>query len=148
VTEFRYLQNRNGKKVVADFRRLLETGDIAKLTPGLYHELSMHGGFIAHFGLHGFRATFDGRLSKLLDGECHPLAVEGRSGHFDWPALEESGYKDGMSAGEVIREIAAVARELEVTVREREAEVERAKRVRLMEQIAQQEGYTVTAVKS
>lgn len=141
ATEFRYTENRTGAKVVADFRRLLDTGDIAKLTPGLYHVLTMHGGFIAHFDRHNFARIFAGNLAQLLDGEGDPLEDPF---HFRWPALEDSGYSDGMSAGDVMRAIAEVAQELGPMVREREAKAAADHEVAILHALADKHGLRVS----
>jgi hypothetical protein len=117
-----YTHRYNGRGIVADFRRLLKTGDMGKLTPRLYHALTMHGGFIAHFDINGFRATYAGKLSELLRGEFRALTDPD---HFNWPALEDSVYADGLTAGEIMREIAKVGAEMVETVREREATARR-----------------------
>lgn len=124
---FKYQREINGRPIAADFRRLLETGNMRKLTPRLYYVLTMHGGFIAHYNIDGFRATFDGKLTRLLHGESVRLTDPDR---FTWPALEESGYKDGLSAGEVIRAIAAIASELEPMVIGRERAAARMAEIR------------------
>jgi hypothetical protein len=116
----KFHRNYSGAGIVADFRRLLTTGDVGKLTPRLYHCLTQSGGFIAHFDIHGFRQTYDGRLTELLAGEMYPLADRLR-----WERmahLEDSDYRDGMTAGDVMREVSRVAYELAPMVRAREAE--------------------------
>jgi hypothetical protein len=141
--EGKYVINRTGKKVVADFRRLLTSGDWDKFTPGLYHALIQHGGFIAHFSQHGFASHYTGRMTELLDGEFYPLYDEWRwenSAHH----LEDSVYKDGMSAGDVMRGICAVANELKDEVMAREQNQRREAHVALMEAIADEYGYEVT----
>lgn len=119
---FKYQDKRQGDGVVKDFQRLMQTGDVAKITPRLYHALTMHGGFIAHYDIHGFRATYAGRLTELLRGEFQPLTDPDR---FNWPALEDSGYADGMSAGDVMRDICRVGAAAAEQVRERERQANR-----------------------
>lgn len=118
----RFHHNYIGAGIVADFRRLLTTRDMTKLTPRLYNALTLHGGFIAHYSLDGFRATFDGKLGELLAGEFYPLTDPDR---FDWPALEDSDYRDGMTARDVMRAIAQVGAELAPQVREMERHLRR-----------------------
>lgn len=139
--EFRYQHKRTGAKVIADFRRLLETGDMSKLTPGLYKTLSLHGGFIAHFNIDGFRHTFDGQLTNLIGGEAHCLTD---ANDVLYPALNDSGYSDDMSAHEVMQGIVEVARELEPVVRERERQAAQQQRLAVLHALAEQEGYTLT----
>lgn len=107
----------SGRGIVADFRRLLETGDMSKLTPRLYNCLTLSGGFIAYFNIDGFRAHYDGRLTELLRGETQSLTDPAR---FTWPALEDTGYRDGVTAGDVMRAIAKIGAEMEWSVRTRE----------------------------
>jgi Protein of unknown function (DUF2958) len=160
--EFRYPRKYNGRGVVEDFRRLLDTGDTSKLTPRLYDFLTMSGGFIAHFNLNGFRSTYSGRLSELLDGEMTSFTrhdprespyrerLSGQEpkvyGGAPWEGahLEDSGYKDGLSAADVMAEVCAVACELEDDVRRREEAQRRGERIGAMRAIAEAEGFTVT----
>lgn len=106
-----YKIDRTGEKVIADFERLLKTGDMSKLTPGLYYELTMHGGFIAHFSIDGFRNHFENRLSMLIEGELYPL-----NDRFHWSlrsdCLGDSIYIDGLTSGDVMRGICEVAERL------------------------------------
>jgi hypothetical protein len=141
TTEFRYQDKRKGDGIVKAFQRLLQTGDVQKITPGLYHALTMHGGFIAHFGLHGFRAYYRGRLTELLAGEMDPLTDPDR---FRRPALEDSGYSDGMSAGDVMRDIATIGKNGGDLVREREARQRAEAEVELARQLAAKHGLTVS----
>lgn len=126
MPEFKYLQKRKGARVVADFQRLMETGDVEKITPGLYHALTMHGGFIAHYDIHGFRATFRDDLGALLRGEFYSLTDPARWERDRMQHLEGSGYTDGLSAGDVMRMIARVgARRHASSVKLREQEMRR-----------------------
>ncbi len=160
--EFRYPRKYNGHGVVEDFRRLLDTGDMSKLTPRLYEFLTMSGGFIAHFNLNGFRSTYSGRLSELLDGEMTSFTrhdprespyrerLGGQEpkvyGGAPWEGahLEDSGYKDGLSAADVMAEVCAAACELEGDVRRREQTQRRGERIQAMRAIAETEGFSVT----
>lgn len=159
--EFRYPRKYNGRGVIEDFRRLLDTGDMSKLTPRLYEFLTMSGGFIAHFNLNGFRSTYSGRLSELLDGEMTSFTrhdprespyrerLGGQEpkvyGGAPWEGahLVDSGYKDGLSAADVMAELCAVACELEDEVRRREQAQRRRERIKAMRAIAEAEGFTV-----
>ena len=143
MPDFQYMNDRTGKKVIADFRRLLETGDWAKLTPGLYHCLVQYGGFIAHFDLYGFASYYSGRMTELLDGEFYPLYDEWRWTHSSHH-LEQTGYKDGMSAKEVMQGICTVANELKDDVMLREQNMRRESHIALMEAIANEYGYEVS----
>ncbi len=161
--EFRYPRKYNGEGIVKDFRRLLETGDVNKLSPRLYDFLTMSGGYIAHFNLGGFRGTYEGKISELLNGEMMSLTshdprqspyrarlagVEEKlyGGGVPWQRshLEDSGYKDGLSAADVMAEVCAVACELEYEVRLRERTQRRSERINAMRAIADAEGFTVS----
>jgi hypothetical protein len=121
MTTFAHTDKRKGEKVIADFRKLLETGDMKYLNEGVYHQLTMRHGFIAHYGLGGFRSHYEGRLGKLLDGEGMETLLKPAY----YPALDEprysSGYADGLSAWEVKQAFGQIARECEDDVRYREA---------------------------
>jgi hypothetical protein len=161
--QFRYPRKYNGQGVVEDFRRLLESGDMGKLTPRLYDFLTMSGGFIAHFNLEGFRGTYDGKLSDLLDGEMTSFTghdprqspyrarlagqeekLYGGGAPWQSPHLEDSGYKDGLSAADVMAEVCAVACEMKEKVNQREQAAQRSERIQAMRAIAEAEGFTVT----
>jgi hypothetical protein len=116
----KYQRKYSGRGIVSDFRRLLKTGDVSKLTPRLYHCLTLSGGFIAHYDLNGFRATFDGRLGELLAGEFYPLDNPERWAPERMQHLEDSVYRDGMTAGDIMRAIAEIGAELAPMVRARE----------------------------
>lgn len=110
-----YPERRQGRTVIAEFRRYCETRDAAKIGEGLY-AFSIYGAGglndIAHFDLHGFRHEYP-----------HPalyierlLLPETSRGFYD-PREDPDGYHsfyvytDGMTAGEVCREILAIADE-------------------------------------
>jgi hypothetical protein len=140
---FRYLIKRKGQRVVNDFERLLTTGDVSKITPGLYHALTMHGGFIAHFDIHGFRATYSGKLTDLLRGEYKSLAnPESWARDFN-THLEDSGYVDGLSAGDVMRQIARVGARMHATVELRERLERDQAEAELLRQLAERRGMKV-----
>lgn len=139
---FRFQDKRQGQGVVAAFHRMIQSGDIDKLTPALYHALTMHGGFIAHFDINGFRSVYRGRLTELLAGEFYPLDDPGRWTIDRMRHLEDSGYADGMSAGDVMRDIATIARNGGELVRRREAEQRVAAEVELAKTLAAKHGLT------
>lgn len=117
---FRYPRKQKGDSVVKAFQRLVQTGDVEKITPALYHCLTQSGGFIAHFNLHGFREVYRGRVGELIAGEFYPLDIPARWQVDRMQHLEDSGYADGMSAGDVMRDIATLARNGGGLVRQRE----------------------------
>jgi hypothetical protein len=123
----------------------------------------MSGGFIAHFNLEGFRGTYDGKLSDLLDGEMTSFTghdprqspyrarlagqeekLYGGGAPWQSPHLEDSGYKDGLSAADVMAEVCAVACEMKEKVNQREQAAQRSERIQAMRAIAEAEGFTVT----
>lgn len=140
---FRYQYERQGRGVVAAFQRMLQSGDIGKMTPGLYYALTMHGGFIAHFSIDGFRSVYRGRLTELLAGEFYPLDDPERWAPERMAHLEDSGYADGMSAGDVMRDIATIGRNGAELVRRREAEQRAAAEIELARTLAAKHGLTV-----
>lgn len=142
-SQFRYQDKRQGRGVVAAFQRMVQSGDVDKLTPGLYHALTMHGGFIAHFGLDGFRDHYRGRLTELIAGEFYRLDDLDRWAAERMVHLEDSGYADGMSAGDVMRDVAMIARNGGELVRRREAEQRAAAEVELAKALAAKHGLTV-----
>jgi hypothetical protein len=165
---FRYLRKHQGKGVVGDFRRLLQTGDISKLSPRLCHFLHQSCGYIAHYDLGGFRSTYAGRLSELLDGELYPLAgrdprespwrehieaglgpeqsqrAPGPLALWEHAPLFDIGYKDGLSASDVMLQVCSLACEVQGTVRGREDGERRDARLDLMRTIAEREGFEVS----
>lgn len=139
MTTFRYQDRCQGRGVVVDFRRLLTTGDVEKITPRLWRALIQHGGFIAHYDLHGFRTTYRDRLTELLQGECYSLTDPecwARKGY-----LKESGYADGWSARDVMHAIATVGAELAPMVRAREQTRRDTDEIVLATQLAERHGY-------
>ena len=44
--------------VVRNFRAVVESRDIERMKPALYQFLNLHCGFIAHFNIDGFKATY------------------------------------------------------------------------------------------
>lgn len=94
---------RQGARLIRDLRRYLESGDGEKISKGLYHELIMHCGFIAHFDLANFRKAFNGKPEKLLGGETYALhrVPDPKSLYL---------YTDGLTSQEVVDEIRQVAR--------------------------------------
>lgn len=134
--EFVYLNNRTGEKVIADFRRMIESGDMSKLTRGLYHHLTMYGGHIAHYDTNGFRAHFTGDLTRLV-------AKARAAGARHVPAYDDSGYKDGLSANQVNQRLAEIAEELAPAVERREQEAQDAEELRLLEGLAAKHGFRV-----
>ena len=44
--------------VVKNFQEIIENKDIGRMTKELYEFLILHCGFIAHYDIHGFKATY------------------------------------------------------------------------------------------
>lgn len=97
-----YPLKRQGSRVVSDLERFLKSGDAQKISKGLYHELIMHCGFIAHFDIENFRSNFEGRPSKLLQGETYEL-------HRVPDPKSLYRYTDGLTSQEVVEGIRRVA---------------------------------------
>jgi hypothetical protein len=49
------------EKLFKKFRKVLDTRDSQKIDKALYHHLYQHCGFIAHYNIHGYRDTYEGR---------------------------------------------------------------------------------------
>jgi len=49
----------NVKAIVGNIEQVFKKHDINKLNKPAYHFISQHMGFIAHYGLHGFRSTYE-----------------------------------------------------------------------------------------
>lgn len=125
----------SGAGVAKDFERLLKTGDIAKLTPRLYHHLVQYFGFIAHYDIHGFRSEYAGRLVALLHGEGDDLRdldrarrrVDYRSSIYE---------RDELTAGQVNISLCEIAVRYYDQVYARELAAERERDMRQMRSIA------------
>lgn len=102
-TRKEYPLKRQGSRVVSDLERFLKSGDAQKISKGLYHELIMHCGFIAHFDIHNFRSNFEGSPEKLLRGETYELqrVPDPKSLYV---------YTDGLTSQEVVEGIRRIAR--------------------------------------
>lgn len=112
-----YPERRQGRTVVAEFRRYCETRDAEKIGEGLYHfSICGAGGLndIAHFDLRGFRAEYPHPalyLERLLFPELE------RSWRAD-PREDPEGYHsyyvytDGMTAGEVCLAVVRIAEQM------------------------------------
>jgi hypothetical protein len=111
-----YAEARQGKSVVAAFRRYCETCDPEKIDAGLYHfSTGGAGGLneIAHFNLHGFRGVYPHPaiyLHRLLlpQADRHGWLEDGVDPN-DYHALYV--YTDGMTAGDVMLAILKIAAE-------------------------------------
>lgn len=139
----KYHYTRKGAPIVAAFERLLKTGDVEKITPGLYEALHQHGGFIAHFDIYGFRATFRDKLAELLAGEFYRLDDRAR-----WELrmhhLEDTEYSDGMTAGDVMRAIVAIGARYSDFVFKRECAQRDAGEVAILHALADKHGLKVS----
>lgn len=138
-----YHYKRSGKQVVAAFERLLKTGDVEKITPGLYDVLIQHGGFIAHYDIHVFRATFKNKMTELLAGEFYRLDDPARWEADRMAHLEDADYSDGQTAGDVMRAIARIGARYSNAVQLRERLERGAAEVALARQLAEKHGYKV-----
>jgi hypothetical protein len=63
----------NVKAITNNIKLIFKTGDINKLNGPTYKVISLYMGFIAHYGLNGFRGTYNGKLAlfarNLITGE-------------------------------------------------------------------------------
>jgi hypothetical protein len=116
-----YPEKRQGKTVIAEFRRYCETFDAEKIGEGLYHfSTGGAGGLneIAHYDIHGFRHVYRHPCRYIED----LLYYEANRGHWD-PREDPNGYHsfyvytDGMTAGEVFAAILVIAGDRREVVR-------------------------------
>lgn len=139
-----YQINRTGDKVVKDFQHLCQTGDVDKITPGLYRHLILYGGFIAHYSIYGFRDHYRGAVSALLDGEsgslCDSWVWETRT------HLKDSVYTDDMTAYDVMQSICKIAQTARAVIAERENEKRREAHIALGQAIANEYNVTLTPI--
>jgi hypothetical protein len=89
--------------VIRNFKEVIENRDIDKMNKELYDFLTLNGGFIAHYDINGFKATYRRPLDfaevfiKHFDRQ-HPYNVGIR-------ASDETLYKDtGLTKAEIKRE--------------------------------------------
>lgn len=107
-------ESRQGKSVVAEFRRYVEQRDPEKIGKGLYHWSTMGSGGlneIAHYDIYGFRSVYPHPalyIERLLIPEIERWGPERLE---DDPNAYHSlyVYTDGMTAGEVAAEIIEIA---------------------------------------
>lgn len=59
----------NKDKVFKKFKKVVDKRDIKLMDKELYHYLHQYAGFIAHYDIHGFRATYEDR--GFLEFICH-----------------------------------------------------------------------------
>ena len=52
--------------VVKNFKKIIESRDICKMNKELYQFLNLHCGFIAHYNLDGFKATYKDQKILLI----------------------------------------------------------------------------------
>ena len=108
---------RQGKTVVAEFRRYCEALDSSKIGKGLYDWSIMGSGGlndIAHYDLHGFRGTYPHPahyIEGLLIPEVSRWPVDDtETDDPDW-FHSQGVYTDGMTKGEVAFRIIEIALE-------------------------------------
>jgi hypothetical protein len=94
--------------VIKNFQEVIETKDISRMTKELYEFLILHCGFIAHYDINGFKATyrsrqdFAGVFIRHFDRE-HPYY----NGAY---ACHETPYKNtGMTKAEIKKEFEKIA---------------------------------------
>jgi hypothetical protein len=109
-----YPESRQGKTVVEEFRRYVDTRDPEKIGNGLYHFSTMGAGGlndIAHFNIHGFRSVYPHPavyIERLLICEIERWSPERLA---EDPNAYHSlyVYTDGMTSGEVAARIIEIA---------------------------------------
>src|SRR3990172_1567769 len=91
-----YPERRQGRSVIAEFRRYCETFDPEKIGQGLYRfSTGGAGGLneIAHFDIHGFRHVYSHPCRYIED----LLYYEANRGHWD-PREDPNGYQIGRAS--------------------------------------------------
>lgn len=111
-----YREKRQGKTVVAEFRRFLETSDPTKIKDGLYHFITMRCSYIAHFDLDRFRITYSNPLD-LIDG-AYDIGDLRRSPR----SASAHVYSDGMTSDDVFEEIGKLIVKHEPRLRQEQAQ--------------------------
>jgi len=51
--------------IIRSVEAVFRTGDIDRLTKAAYEFIILHHGFIAHYNIGGFKATYDGRIDEF-----------------------------------------------------------------------------------
>jgi len=89
--------------VIKNFQEVIETKDIGRMTKELYEFLNLYCGFIAHYDINGFKATY--KAPGFLPGSSSGTLTE-------TPLLQrvyachETPYKNtGMTKAEIKREL-------------------------------------------
>lgn len=58
--ETRFMTSAQQEKAFKRFQRVIDKRDSSLIDKNLYEHLHLHCGFIAHYDIHGFRATYSG----------------------------------------------------------------------------------------
>lgn len=144
-----YPQKRQGKTVVAEFRRYCETRDPEKIGQGLYHFSIMGAGGlndIAHYDLHGFRHKYPHPaiyLERLLFPEVdrgYDVREEPNWCH------SQDVYTDGMTNGEVCLAVVRIAEQVRQKLSDDLAEKVSAARLAKAQELAASIGMKVVAI--
>lgn len=137
-----YTDKVQGKGIVAAWRRYLESGDTGKITPALYHFISMKCGYIAHYDLNGFRHVY-ADPAQMLKGELYATVWE--AGGYGGPVEHSASvYTDGMTDQDVYKQMVLIAEELRVMVFQRSATNLAANELVLAEHLARKHGFALT----
>jgi hypothetical protein len=113
-----WAEKRQGKSVIAEFRRYVETCDPEKIGQGLYaFSTSSPLNDIAHFNLHGFRHVWD-HPALYIQELLIPATASCRAEN--WPESFHADpedyywlhvYTDGLTSGDIVCAIVAIAAE-------------------------------------
>lgn len=87
-SDTKFMTARQKERAFDCFKRVLEARDISKMDSNLYKHLTLHCGFIAHYDIHSFKATYSGqgfrsfvehfdRNSRAFHGWNHWVRLEG-----------------------------------------------------------------------
>lgn len=133
----KYMTKEQKKKVFNNFKKVIEKRDINLMKKPLYEHLHLHCGFIAHFDINGFKATYNGqdfrRFVQHFDRK-HPSFY----GWSFW--VNTDGYKD--INNDMVDLVTAVAPKIyaELDLKVRNAEI------RLLKVLAKKHSYKINKI--
>lgn len=136
-----YFYEYKGDTVLKQFQSYLQTRDSAKIGRALYDFLMMREGFIAHFDIHGFRATY--REPLLLLGELRARLYNGPSVYADGSHVT-SVYADDMTDVQISDGLRVMTKQALPQLERAYAEGRRAADIALVHELADRHGLSVS----
>ena len=97
-------------QVVRNFRKVIEAKDINLMNKELYQFLTLHCGFIAHFDINGFKATYAGP-KDFADVFIRHFDREHHYFHRTYPCHDEPYQETGYSKAEIKQEFSRIVDE-------------------------------------